>query len=418
MASAHPQGHPEDKIVRYCHAAVHGKRSKVSVGRRTLKSANAIADQVTEIELAIASGLTPPKRATAFIEGLPDKISNRFRKLGVIGEQLAVPSMSIQDLVNAYVDLWGNGVTKSTRDNAIDRLKRFVEFCDKSGVRLSSGVTDALLVRYRGHLMASSKPSTVKVTMRRVKHMLKTTYQAGMISTPVGKEVQSATSSERVRCVNVALEWFPDLLQCVRDPELSITLALARHAGLRIPSEIEPLRWSDISTNGNPWYLHVKNVKTARHSAAMRRVPVFPELEKILDAHHVKRYGVGVDAGNLAHDHIVNAEGLRTASGGLTQHLDRDGVWERWRALWDRREVEGTGFFIGVHDQPILDSMPYKMGDRIPRCFQACRQSFVNDLLDRQVPIQVAASVCGHTIDTLAKHYAQINAGHDNYFDK
>ncbi len=415
MASAHPQSNPGDKITRYCHAAVHGKRAKVSIGKRTLKSAVAISDQVTEIELSIASGLTPPQRATDFIESLPEKISNRFRKLGIIGDQLAVPSMPIQDLIDGYIGLWGAGVTKSTLDHAIDRLKRFKEFCDKSGVSRSSGITDALLVRYRSHLMASSKPSTVKITMRRVKHMLKTAFQAGLMSTWVGEHVQSATSSEKVRCVHIHAEWAGKLLGCIDDPELAITVALARYAGLRIPSELDML-WADISTAGNPWYLHVRNVKTVRHGAAIRRVPVFPELKELLNVHHRQRYGVAVDECKLSSDHIVDAEGLRRASGGLSQHLDRDGVWDRWEELWSAREFAGTGFFVGVHDQPIMDSEPYTLGTRIPRCFQACRQSFANDLLDRKVPIQVAASVLGHTIQTLAKHYAQINASHDSYF--
>ncbi len=418
MATTHPQHEPAEKIVRYLHmATANGKRAKVSIGRRTLRSANAIAENVTEIERAIASGVVPPKGATATIESLPCKISNRFRKLGIIGEQLAVPSMSIQDLIDAYMELWGNGVTQSTRTHAIDRLNRFVEFCDKSGVRLSSGITDALLVRYRASLMAGSKPSTVRVTMKRCKHMLKTVHQAGLMATWVGKDVESATSSERVRTVNIAKDWFPALLGVIRDPESMITVALARYAGIRVPSEIEHLRWSDITTSTKTWHVYIQNVKTDKHLPRMRKVPIFGELRKLLDAHHVNRYGFGIDDNPPASDYIVDNDKMRTTEGGLTKYLDH-GAWDRWRELWAKREVEGTGFYVGIQTQPILDSEPYRMGDRIPRFFQACRASFINDMLDRSVPIGVLASISGHSIQVLAKHYAQVNAAHENYFDE
>ena len=63
-------------------------------------------------------------------------------------------------------------------------------------------------------------------------------------------------------------------------------VGLARFAGLRMPSEIRDLRWSDFDAAGRT--LTIRSPKTAHHKAGgVRRVPVFPLLMRLLEEHRV-----------------------------------------------------------------------------------------------------------------------------------
>src|SRR5262249_57167819 len=67
------------------------------------------------------------------------------------------------------------------------------------------------------------------------------------------------------------------------DNEWQLIVALARYAGLRIPSELLGLRWTDVDLPGGR--MTIKSPKTSHHAGKESRiVPVFPELRQYLEA--------------------------------------------------------------------------------------------------------------------------------------
>ena len=74
------------------------------------------------------------------------------------------------------------------------------------------------------------------------------------------------------------------------DPELRLLIALARLAGLRVPSEVRGLTWSDVDWSERS--LRVQSSKTARCGKAWRLVPLCPELYATLEsAYHAAPEG-------------------------------------------------------------------------------------------------------------------------------
>ena len=62
-------------------------------------------------------------------------------------------------------------------------------------------------------------------------------------------------------------------------------IALARIGGLRCPSELQQLRWSDVHWTENRFLVH--SPKTERHEGHRERlVPLFPELRTELERHY------------------------------------------------------------------------------------------------------------------------------------
>jgi integrase len=75
---------------------------------------------------------------------------------------------------------------------------------------------------------------------------------------------------------------YAKLLEACPNQEWRTIIALARIGGLRCPSELKRLRWSDVNWAENRFV--VRSPKTERHAEHRERiVPLFPELRVELD---------------------------------------------------------------------------------------------------------------------------------------
>ncbi len=71
------------------------------------------------------------------------------------------------------------------------------------------------------------------------------------------------------------------LLDQCHGPEYRLLLIFARYMGVRIPSEIVPLKWSDVDWANSR--LVITSPKTKRHKGGGKRVcPIFPEVQQAL----------------------------------------------------------------------------------------------------------------------------------------
>jgi integrase len=84
------------------------------------------------------------------------------------------------------------------------------------------------------------------------------------------------------------------LLEKIPDPELQLVIVLARWCGLRIPSEIQELRWRDILWKKNR--IVVRSPKTEHHAGKGMRMPkLFPIVRRYLKALRRLRPDAGPD---------------------------------------------------------------------------------------------------------------------------
>jgi integrase len=99
-----------------------------------------------------------------------------------------------------------------------------------------------------------------------------------------GKNVPNGKIVNRDKDRMISMEEYAKLLDACPNQEWRTIFALARIGGLRCPSELKWLRWSDID-----WEQHrflVRSPKTERHARHRERVvPLFPELRKVLNQH-------------------------------------------------------------------------------------------------------------------------------------
>ena len=82
------------------------------------------------------------------------------------------------------------------------------------------------------------------------------------------------------------------LLDACPNQEWRTIIALARIGGLRCPSELKQLRWTDINWEQNRFLVH--SPKTEHHTNHRERiVPLFPELREELDRHFLADTSIG-----------------------------------------------------------------------------------------------------------------------------
>lgn len=87
---------------------------------------------------------------------------------------------------------------------------------------------------------------------------------------------------DRSRRKFIPAETVYKVLEVIPCPQFRLIVALARWGGLRVPSEVMALRWSDIDLPGSR--MIVRSSKTEHHEhGGVRIVPIFPEVRKYLE---------------------------------------------------------------------------------------------------------------------------------------
>jgi len=175
--------------------------------------------------------------------------------------------------------------------------------------------------------------------------------------------LRGGSQANAARMHYVSPEDAAKLLDAAPSPAWRCIIALARFAGLRVPSELLDLRWGDVAWDRRA--LLVRSPKTAHHAGgAERTVPIVPELLAVLEA--------AFDAAPVGAVLIVDREvrrgsNLRT---GFARIIARAGL-----AAW-------------------------------PRPLQNLRSSCECDFVQR-FPAHEAARWMGHSVAMAARHYLQ-----------
>jgi integrase len=152
------------------------------------------------------------------------------------------------------------------------------------------GVDASIAVDFRNHLQdqPGRKPgskmaaATVGKTCGIIKQAFDHAVDIGLIaSNPfASRSIPKSAGANPARHQYVPRETVLRVIEKCHAAEDRIMLALARFGCLRMPSEIQELRWSDIDWSKREFT--VSSPKTAHHGKSSRKVPLFPDLYALL----------------------------------------------------------------------------------------------------------------------------------------
>ena len=292
---------------------LHGKRKSLWLGNISKRIADGIAFNVDELVQAKEVGQSPNATATKWAAALDGRM-----KKTLVGWGLAEPTAqrlntAAGKLLGPFVDAYiadRTDLKPGTKTNYKQARRLLVEYF-KADKPLSA-ITAADADRWRRWLLsrvvkeatddrpaATMATATVSKHVKRAKTMFAEAVRDRLIESSPFADQKGSSEANKDRHFFVDRKISSEVLKACPDQDWRLVFALARFAGMRCPSEVTALRWSDVLWDKNR--LRIESSKTG-----LRFCPVFPELRPVLEkAFHdapdgaiycVGRYGGSEDA--------------------------------------------------------------------------------------------------------------------------
>lgn len=250
-----------------------GKRERIRLGRVSGKRAQAVGRKVESLLTAVAVGQRPDKEALIWLEGCGGKLRDRLVGLG-LADPAANLIHTLGDLLREFMaHLCIKSSTRTTYEQTVRSLLEGF-----TSARLVSQITTFDADKWRSSLMASGLArATVSKRVKTARQIFKLAARWKWINENPFADVLAGSQVNRDRMQFVTCDDTQRVMDMCPDPQLRLVVALARYGGLRCPSEVVGLEWSDVKWDEDKFFVHAP--KTERHShGGDRFVPIFPEL--------------------------------------------------------------------------------------------------------------------------------------------
>jgi len=339
---------------------VGGSRKTITLGKMSKKAAELICSRVETINSCNLAGLPYPPDVAQWLGTVGDDLHEKLSKVGLVPER---NSRTLKGFLKAYL--------KERSDLKPRTLEKY-EIYSKSLVNYFGDVplrdiTHEKAALYRVHLLrAEYSEATISKMIGDARVFFGVAVRRKLIDDNPFKYVETGSQVNKERSHYVTQEETDYLINACANAKYRLIIALGRYAGLRIPSELTGLRWSEVNWEAGRFVVH--SPKTERKGKPKCIVPIFDQLYSYL------------------------AEAFETAPEGE-----------------DRIYPE-------IHEKKSMGSWIKKLADRsgVPlweKPFQNMRASCSTDLAD-EFPSKVCAEWLGHTVQVADKHYRQVTEAH------
>lgn len=353
-------GKDKSGLKRILFVAPDGKRKTIRLGKCTIKQAETFK---LKLEALIAGQYSGIDAETArWIAALPDNIHSKLAAVGLVEERTPTVNQTLgtflEDYLKSRVDLKPNShiVYNHTKRVLIDYFG-----ANKSLKDITEN--DALL--WRAYLTEQNlSEATVNKRAANAKVFFKVAVKRKLIESNPFTELESKSIANKSRQYFIERKVANKILDNCPDAEWKLIFSLCRYGGLRCPSEVLRLRWSDINWEQGKMLIH--SPKTERHEGRESRlIPIFREILP-----HLQTVFDNAEAGTIF---VINRyrrdnQNLRTQ---LQRILKKAGV-KSW-----------------------------------PRLFQNLRASRETELAS-EYPLHIATAWIGNTARIAERHYLQI----------
>lgn len=253
-----------------------GKRRTVRLGRIQQRHAEAIKLKVEALLSAEIAGRPPDDETARWVAGLDDALYEKFVAVGLLPSRDAT-------LLGPFIERY----IASRSDLAAGTLKTFrqaqswlLRYFDPSTPMRLITLGDA--EDWRNFLITSGlAENTIRTHTKKMRHFCNAAIKRGLITSNPFNEIPATVRANPKRFYFVDRATIETVIAACPDHQWRIILALARYGGLRCPSEVLELRWTDIDWDRNRITVH--DAKRRRNpDKAIRVIPLFPEVARWL----------------------------------------------------------------------------------------------------------------------------------------
>ena len=360
-------------------------RRTISLGTRSESRANRAKEFIQDLATARTTGELPEKETKRWLSNQSVKLRKRLAAVGLIDDAASDDSqpMTLGQFLRDYINCYGPAKKPATVTTwkQCERLLLEYFLADKPLEAFTAGDTED----FRNYLLTRSgakcgarkaKPLSEATTRRRcgcAKGFFAYAVAKGIIDrNPFDNPKVPTTSPKGKQKVFVSEDDAHQVMEQLPTAEWRLLFALARWGGMRVPSEPESLRWSDIDFDG--LRINFRSPKTEHHDGKDRReIPLFPELLEPLQ------------------------EVFEKCEPGIDYVLPF------------LRRVTGTAL-----RKPLKAALKRAHVEPWPKLWNALRASRTTELRD-SFPSHVVDAWMGHDDIIATKHYTQVL---DTHFDK
>jgi integrase len=355
-----------------------GQRRKVHLGKVPKRIAETAKIRIEALVAAKLAGHSIDTESAGWLAAIDDSIHEKLSNVELVearqkADDVRPETVTLGEHLERYFVSLGQQKRMTGLNYA--RARRLLEeFFGKD--RKLSTIHGGDADDYKTWLLSPTKnrkafaPASASVDLRRARQFFKAAVRRKLIADNPFDDVKCGSQANASRMHFVTQETIEAVIAACPDNDWRLIFAFARYAGLRIPSELEELRWSDVNWERNRITIHEPKVE---HHAGrgVRVVPIFPELRP-----HLERAFHEAPAGS---EYVVpRARGGRNLRRYAEQTIKKAGV-----PLW-------------------------------PKLFVNCRSSRETELLAVH-PAHVVQKWIGHTAKVAQQHYLQVT---DADFDR
>jgi len=353
---------------------VDKRRRTIRLGKVNQKTAEAVKLKVEHLNNADVTKSPLDPDTARWVASIADDLAAKLAAVGLIPER--PKAVTLGELVQRYDAETGKGLKVGTvisrRVMVSDLLAYFTSDADPRTI----SEDDAKL--FVDHLIEERELASMTIArrLRRVRSVFAFGVKRKLLTDNPFAEVSvvGVLPAERKAYVPAT---DADKLISAANPTWRIIVALCRFAGLRCPSEVLTLKWSDVNFETNR--MTVTSPKTERIPGKEYRVmPIFTALRPHLD-----------EAFELAEPGEVYVVGGRQGEG--------------YRAA-----SYGPNGWMNTNLRTTFEKLIRRAGlNTWPRLFHTLRASCETDLLEH-LPISAVTEWLGHSATIALKHYTRV----------
>jgi integrase len=343
-------------------AYLNKDKQTFALGPVTVKDAERFANNIDALLHERRCGLSVSREVSNWLSTLDDTLYSLLAERGLVEPR--VQAVTLDAFATSYIDN-RDDVTEGRRKKLRNSKAKVVEFFgDVNLDTVTAGAADD----YGRWLIKQYASATAQKECQTASQFFRHAYRKGVIDKNPFDGVAVGRATNDDRRVFVSLEVAQRVLDKCPDWQWRLVFALARFGGLRCPSEIAPLKWSDIHWDVERFT--VTSPKTKRYGKGSRVVPLFPELRPFLDEAYFRD--------------------------------DADKTWVVPMLAGNADKNLGTRFRKIVRKAGV---------DVWPKPFQNCRASRQTDL-EQLFPTYVVCAWLGNTPTIARKHYLTVTDDH------
>jgi len=357
---------------------INGKRRSLWLSDPSKRRAETVKRHVEELVRSKSAGGHPDPATDRWVATLDGKLFDALLRIELVDPKREQTSGDEGRFLGAFLDAYIQGRTDvgdGTTTNYKQARRLLVGYFKPD--KLLRSITSADADRWRRWLLArpvkwdeagkvikTMASATVSKHVKRAKTMFAEAVRDRLLAESPFADQKGTSEANRDRHHFVDGDVTAAVLDACPDHDWKLVFGLARFGGLRCPSEVTRLKWSDVQWDANR--LRIDSTKTG-----LRFCPIFPELRPILEAAAAER----------ENDLVMN-----------------------------RRLI--IGYAIDANLATQLQRIVERAGETPwPKTFINLRSTRRTELQER-FPSHVVDAWLGHSTKTAEIHYLQVTADH------